>query len=51
MKPFLSAVVVAIVLAVAAAIVLGRMQETAAQAYSTDGARLDQQESVNNYGR
>jgi len=44
-------VVVAVALAVGAAIGLGFIQETVAQAYSTGAARLDQQESVNDYGR
>jgi len=43
--------VVAVALAVGAEIGLSFMQETVAQAYSTGAARLDQQESVNNYGR
>jgi hypothetical protein len=45
------AVFVAVTLAVGAAIGLSFVQETVAQAYSTGAARLDQQESVNDYGR
>jgi hypothetical protein len=44
-------VVVAVALAVGAEIGLSFIQETVAQAYSTGTARLDQQESVNDYGR
>ena len=44
-------VVVAVTLAVGAAIGLRFIQETVAQAYSTGADRLDQQESVNDYGR
>jgi len=44
-------VVVAVALAVGAEIGLSFIQETVAQAYSTGADRLDQQESVNNYGR
>jgi hypothetical protein len=44
-------VVVAVALAVSAEIGLSFIQETVAQAYSTGAARLDQLESVNNYGR
>jgi len=44
-------VVVAVTLAVGATIGLSFIQETVAQAYSTGAARLDQQESVNDYGR
>jgi hypothetical protein len=44
-------VFVAVTLAVGAAISLSFIQETVAQAYSTAAARLDQQESVNDYGR
>jgi hypothetical protein len=51
MKAFVIAVVVAIALAVGAAIGLSLVQETAAQAYSTESVRLDQQENVNDYGR
>ena len=42
---------VAVALAVGAEIGLSFIQETVAQAYSTGADRLDQQESVNNYGR
>lgn len=51
MKAFGAAIVVAMALSVSAATGLGFVQETAAQAYSTSAARLDQQESVNLYGR
>ena len=51
MKAFGVAIVVAVALAVCAAIGLSFVQETVAQAYSTGAARLDQQESVNLYGR
>ena len=51
MKAFGIGVAVAIVLAIGAAIALNFIQETVAQAYSTGAARLDQQESVNDYGR
>jgi hypothetical protein len=44
-------VAVAVTLAVCAAISLSFIQETVAQAYSTGAARLDQQESVNDFGR
>jgi hypothetical protein len=43
--------VVAVALAVGAGIGLSFIQETVAQAYSTGADRLDQQESVNDYGR
>jgi len=51
MKAFSAGVVVAIALSVSAATGLSFVQETVAQAYSTQAARLDQQESVNLYGR
>jgi hypothetical protein len=51
MKAFGVAIVVAVALAVGAAIGLSFVQETVAQAYSTGATRLDQQESVNLYGR
>jgi hypothetical protein len=44
-------ILVAIALSASAAIGLSFAQETVAQAYSTGAARLDQQESVNLYGR
>jgi hypothetical protein len=44
-------VIVAVALAVGAETGLSFIQETVAQAYSTGAARLDQQESVNDYGR
>ena len=51
MKVFGVAIVGAIALAVAAAIGLSFVQKTVAQAYSTGADRLDQQESVDFYGR
>ena len=51
MKAFGIAVVVAVALAIGAAVGLSFFQETVAQAYSTGATRLDQQESVNLYGR
>jgi hypothetical protein len=51
MKVFGIAIVVAVALAIGAAVGLSFFQETAAQAYSTGATRLDQQESVNLYGR
>jgi hypothetical protein len=51
MKVFGAAIVVAVALSVTAAVGLSFVQQTAAQAYSTGEARLDQQESVNLYGR
>jgi hypothetical protein len=51
MKAFGAGIVVAIALSVSAAIGLSFVQETVAQAYSTGADRLDQQESVNLYGR
>jgi hypothetical protein len=51
MKVFGVAVAVAIALASVGATGLGFVQETVAQAYSTSADRLDQQESVNFYGR
>jgi len=51
MKVFGIAVFVAIALAVGAAIGLSFVQKTVAQAFSTSADRLDQQESVNIYGR
>jgi hypothetical protein len=51
MKVFALGIVVAVALAVGAAIGLSFIQETVAQAYSTSADRLDQQESVNFYGR
>ena len=41
----------AVVLAIGTGIGLSFIQETVAQAYGTGATRLDQQESVNNYGR
>lgn len=40
MKAFLSSIVVALVIAVGAAFVLGGMQTNADQAYATQGVRL-----------
>ena len=51
MKVFGVGIIVAIALSATAAIGLGFVQETVAHAYSTGAARLDQQESVNLYGR
>jgi len=51
MRAFVIAIAATIVLAAAASPVLNSIQETAAQAYHTSAARLDQQESVNIYGR
>jgi hypothetical protein len=51
MKVFGAGIIVAIALSATAAIGLSFVQETVAQAYSTGAARLDQQESVNLYGR
>ena len=51
MRVFLAAVGVAILLAIGASFSLSLLQEPAADAYHTGAARLDQQESVNNYGR
>jgi hypothetical protein len=51
MKAFGIAIVVAAALAIGAAVGLSFFQETVAQAYSTGATRLDQQESVNLYGR
>jgi hypothetical protein len=51
MKAFGVGMIVALVLAGIAAVGLSFFQETVAQAYSTGADRLDQQESVNFYGR
>ena len=51
MRAFIAAVGAAIVLAIGASFALNLVQETAADAYHTGAARLDSQESVNNYGR
>jgi hypothetical protein len=51
MKAFGAGIVVAIALSVGAAVSLSFAQETVAQAYSTGADRLDQQESVNLFGR
>ena len=51
MKAFGAGIVVAMALSACAVIGLSFVQETVAQAYSTGETRLDQQESVNLYGR
>ena len=51
MKVYATAVVVAVALAAVAAISLSHYQKAVAQAYATNAARLDQDESVNFYGR
>ena len=51
MKIFVLGVIVTIGVAVGAAFALTFVQQTSAQAYSAGSARLDQQESVNFYGR
>ncbi len=51
MKAFGIAILVALAVAAGAASALSFVQETVAQAYSTGAVRLDQQESVNSYGR
>jgi hypothetical protein len=51
MKVFGVAIFIAITLAVGAVLGLSFLQETVAQAFSTSAVRLDQQESVNSYGR
>lgn len=51
MRIFLIAAAAAFVLAAAASPILATLQETAADAYHTSAARLDQQESVDFYGR
>jgi hypothetical protein len=51
MRVFGVAIVFAITLAVGAALGLSFLQETVARAYSSGADRLDQQESVNFYGR
>jgi hypothetical protein len=51
MRALINGVVVAVALAVGASTGLSFIQETVAQAYSHGSARLDQQESVNDYGR
>lgn len=51
MKAFGLGLVVVVAVAAGAAIGLSFIQETSAQAYSTGAARIDQQESVNSYGR
>ena len=51
MRVFIVAVTAAAAIAVVAHFSLDAVQKSSAQAYSTNGARLDQQESVNLYGR
>jgi hypothetical protein len=51
MKIFGTAIVAVVALCAIAAISLSYFQETVAQAYSVSADRLDQQESVNFYGR
>jgi hypothetical protein len=51
MKAFGAGIVVAIALSVGAAASLSFAQKTVAQAYSTRADRLDQQESVDLFGR
>jgi hypothetical protein len=51
MRAFSMAVFAVVVLAVTAAIGLSFIQKSSAQAYATEAARLDQNESVNIYGR
>jgi len=51
MRVFLIAVAATIVLAVAAHFALDAVQVSAAQSNTTSATRLDQQESVNFYGR
>jgi hypothetical protein len=51
MRAFIAAICAAIVLAIGASFGLSLLQHTSADAYHTGAVRLDQQESVNNYGR
>jgi hypothetical protein len=51
MRAFTFAAVAAVLLAVGAAIGLGFIQKSSAQAETTGSARLGPQESVNSYGR
>lgn len=51
MRVFIFAVAAAIVIATAAHFGLDEVQKSSAQAYSTGGARLDSQETVNTIGR
>jgi predicted membrane-bound mannosyltransferase len=51
MRAFSMAVFAVVVLAITAAIGLSFIQKSSAQAYATEAARLDQNESVNIYGR
>lgn len=51
MRVFSIAIVAALLLAIAAFPILNAVQKSAAQAYHTSAARLDQQERVNILGR
>ena len=51
MRVFVLAIAASLVFAAAAPLILNLVQKTSAQAYATGAARLDQQESVNDYGR
>jgi len=51
MRVFAVAVVAAVTFAIGAAVGLDFIQKTSSQAFHTEGARLDQQESVTSYGR
>ena len=51
MRVFAIAVAAALVFAAATPLILNLVQKTSAQAYTTNAVRLDQQESVNDYGR
>jgi hypothetical protein len=51
MRVFILAAAAAIIIAIAARPGLDAIQKSSAQAYSTSAARLDSQETVNNYGR
>ena len=51
MKIYLMAALMVLVLAGSGAFALSSIQETASQAYTTVGSRLDYQEDVNLYGR
>jgi hypothetical protein len=51
MRVFAVSVIAAVLLATAFWFGLSGLQESTADAYSTSGVRLDQQEAVNIYGR
>jgi hypothetical protein len=51
MPAFAVAVVIAAVLATGVGFAFNSLNESSAEAYSTSGVRLDQQEAVSNYGR